>query len=252
MRAAVCEILVDRYQKLVRSCVRQYRGSPNRPKTSCRSGTSACSRRSTITTLRSAAAFPPTRSPASAARSSATSVTSGGRSTSAGPPRSSCSSCARPPKSSPSSSAVRAEEAELAERLGVSADAMQEAPPRRTSFSAPTRSTPRCPTGTIPPCSPDMIGDDDPAMTHTIDMESVNAHWRTARARAAHPGHALLRQPHADQDGDRLGIWQMHVSRLLTRALGRLKVSTPPRPTLHQQPRPDDDRRRPAGRKDRP
>ena len=28
MRVAACEILVDRYQKLVRSCVRQYRGSP--------------------------------------------------------------------------------------------------------------------------------------------------------------------------------------------------------------------------------
>lgn len=28
LRAAACEILVDRYQKLVRSCVRQYRGSP--------------------------------------------------------------------------------------------------------------------------------------------------------------------------------------------------------------------------------
>ena len=28
LRAAACEILVDRYTKLVRSCVRQYRGSP--------------------------------------------------------------------------------------------------------------------------------------------------------------------------------------------------------------------------------
>src|SRR6266704_380625 len=28
LRAAVCEIIVDRYQKLVSSCVRQYRGSP--------------------------------------------------------------------------------------------------------------------------------------------------------------------------------------------------------------------------------
>ena len=28
LRALACEILVDRYQKLVRSCVRQYRGSP--------------------------------------------------------------------------------------------------------------------------------------------------------------------------------------------------------------------------------
>jgi len=28
LRSAACEILVDRYQKLVRSCVRQYRGSP--------------------------------------------------------------------------------------------------------------------------------------------------------------------------------------------------------------------------------
>jgi hypothetical protein len=28
LRAAACEILVDRYGKLVRSCVRQYRGSP--------------------------------------------------------------------------------------------------------------------------------------------------------------------------------------------------------------------------------
>ena len=28
LRAAACEVLVDRYGKLVRSCVRQYRGSP--------------------------------------------------------------------------------------------------------------------------------------------------------------------------------------------------------------------------------
>jgi RNA polymerase sigma-B factor len=28
LRAAACEVLVDRYQKLVRACVRQYRGSP--------------------------------------------------------------------------------------------------------------------------------------------------------------------------------------------------------------------------------
>ena len=28
LRASACETLIERYQKLVRSCVRQYRGSP--------------------------------------------------------------------------------------------------------------------------------------------------------------------------------------------------------------------------------
>ena len=41
-RAAACELLVTRYQGLVRSCVRPYRGSPVPTEDLMRWGTSAC------------------------------------------------------------------------------------------------------------------------------------------------------------------------------------------------------------------
>jgi len=110
-------------------------------------------------------------------------------------------------------------EAELAERLGVSAGAMQEAA-RRTSCSAPTRSTLRCPTGTIPPCSRTCSATTIPPWPTPSDMEAVNAHWRSCpSASSASWSCASTANLHPDEIGDRLGISQMHVSRLLTRAL---------------------------------
>ena len=47
----------------------------------------------------------------------------------------------------------------------------------------------------------DVLGDEDADVEHAIDMEAVSTHWdELPRARAAHPGHALLRQPHPGRD----------------------------------------------------
>ena len=70
----------------------------------------------------------------------------------------------------------------------------------------------------------DLLGDDDPGVTHTIDMESVNAHWDELPEREQR---ILVMRFYGNltqtEIGDRLGISQMHVSRLLTRALAHLR-----------------------------
>jgi RNA polymerase sigma-B factor len=70
----------------------------------------------------------------------------------------------------------------------------------------------------------DMLGDDDPGVAHTIDMEAVNAHWEELPEREQR---ILVMRFYGNltqtEIGERLGISQMHVSRLLARALGHLK-----------------------------
>jgi RNA polymerase sigma-B factor len=70
----------------------------------------------------------------------------------------------------------------------------------------------------------DMLGDDDPGVAHTIDMEAVNAHWDELPEREQR---ILVMRFYGNltqtEIGERLGISQMHVSRLLARALGHLK-----------------------------
>jgi RNA polymerase sigma-B factor len=70
----------------------------------------------------------------------------------------------------------------------------------------------------------DVLGDDDPGVSHTIDMESVNAHWDELPEREQR---ILVMRFYGNltqtEIGDRLGISQMHVSRLLSRALAHLR-----------------------------
>ena len=70
----------------------------------------------------------------------------------------------------------------------------------------------------------DMLGDDDPGVAHTIDMEAVNTHWEELPEREQR---ILVMRFYGNltqtEIGERLGISQMHVSRLLARALGHLK-----------------------------
>ena len=70
----------------------------------------------------------------------------------------------------------------------------------------------------------DMLGGDDPAVTHTIDMEAVNAHWHELPEREQR---ILVMRFYGNltqtEIGDRLGISQMHVSRLLAEAIGYLR-----------------------------
>jgi len=70
----------------------------------------------------------------------------------------------------------------------------------------------------------DLIGEDDPEVEHTLDMESVAAHWDELPRREQK---ILLLRFYGDMTqaeiGQQLGISQMHVSRLLAHALGHLR-----------------------------
>jgi len=70
----------------------------------------------------------------------------------------------------------------------------------------------------------DMLAEDDNAVEHATDIEAVNAHLDQLPEREQRI--LMLRfygNLTQDQIGDRLGISQMHVSRLLTRALTYLR-----------------------------
>jgi RNA polymerase sigma-B factor len=70
----------------------------------------------------------------------------------------------------------------------------------------------------------DLLGEEDPRVEHTLDMESVLAHWndlpKRERRILAMRFYGNMTQT---EIGERLGISQMHVSRLLARALGYLR-----------------------------
>jgi RNA polymerase sigma-B factor len=70
----------------------------------------------------------------------------------------------------------------------------------------------------------DVLGQDDPEVEHTLDMESVAAHWGELPRREQK---ILLLRFYGDMTqaeiGQQLGISQMHVSRLLAHALGHLR-----------------------------
>jgi RNA polymerase sigma-B factor len=70
----------------------------------------------------------------------------------------------------------------------------------------------------------DLLGEDDPRVEHTLEMESVLAHWNDLPKREqrilAMRFYGNMTQT---EIGERLGISQMHVSRLLARALAYLR-----------------------------
>ena len=70
----------------------------------------------------------------------------------------------------------------------------------------------------------DVLGDEDADMEHTIDMESVATHWGELPEREQR---ILVMRYYGNltqaEIGARLGISQMHVSRLLSRALAHLR-----------------------------
>jgi RNA polymerase sigma-B factor len=70
----------------------------------------------------------------------------------------------------------------------------------------------------------DIVGADDPQLEHTLDMEAVWRHWRDLPERQQR---LLMMRFYGNMTqteiGERLGISQMHVSRLLTGALDYLR-----------------------------
>jgi RNA polymerase sigma-B factor len=114
-------------------------------------------------------------------------------------------------------------EDELAGHLGISDGELREARMadlvfRPCSLDAPLADRPDA------AMLADVLGEDDPGMEHTLDMQAIATHWHELPAREQQ---ILLLRFYGDltqaEIGQRLGISQMHVSRLLTRSLGYLR-----------------------------
>jgi RNA polymerase sigma-B factor len=223
LRAAACEIIVERYQKLVRSCVRQYRGSPEPTEDLMQVGY--------VGLLKAINNYDPELGDSLSAyaqpcvsgeikrhfrdkrwqihvRRSAQELLLELRKA----PEELTQQLGRAPG-----------ETELAERLGVSQDDMQEARQADLVFSTYSLDAPLSDRDD-PALLADMLGDDDPGVAHTIDMEAVSAHWEELPEREQR---ILVMRFYGNltqtEIGERLGISQMHVSRLLARALSHLK-----------------------------
>jgi len=112
---------------------------------------------------------------------------------------------------------------ELAERLGVSADDLLEAQQADMVFTSYSLDAPLS-DGDDPGQLADMLGDEDADVERAIDMEAVATHWDELPEREQKiltmRFYGNLTQA---EIGATLGISQMHVSRLLTRALAHLR-----------------------------
>ena len=114
-------------------------------------------------------------------------------------------------------------DAELASYLNVSEAEVREAQQASLVFQASSLDAPLA-DGAEDGSLGDLLGEDDPALERTVDMESVKAHWDELPGREQR---MLMMRFYGNmtqaQIGDQLGISQMHVSRLLTRALDYLR-----------------------------
>jgi RNA polymerase sigma-B factor len=112
---------------------------------------------------------------------------------------------------------------ELAEHLGISHEELRDAQRADLAFQASSLDAPRS-AGPDPGNLADILGEDDPHLEHTLDIESVWAHWGDLPVREQR---LLTMRFYGNMTqaeiGERLGISQMHVSRLLAGALGYLR-----------------------------
>jgi RNA polymerase sigma-B factor len=112
---------------------------------------------------------------------------------------------------------------ELARHLGISDDDLRDAQRADLAFHASSLDAPLS-AGPEPGSLADLLGEDDPQLEHTLDIESVWAHWGELPEREQR---MLMMRFYGNMTqaeiGERLGISQMHVSRLLTSALGYLR-----------------------------
>jgi RNA polymerase sigma-B factor len=112
---------------------------------------------------------------------------------------------------------------EMARHLGVSLDDLHDAQRADMVFHSHSLDAPLY--GQEDPATlSELIGQEDPQVEHTLDMESVLTHWNDLPEREQR---ILTMRFYGNMTqaeiGERLGISQMHVSRLLARALGYLR-----------------------------
>jgi RNA polymerase sigma-B factor len=114
-------------------------------------------------------------------------------------------------------------DADLAGRLGVTVEELREARQAAGAFSALSLDAPL--SGSDDPAElVDLLGEDDPEVEQAVDMEAVASHWEQLPRREQR---ILIMRYYGNLTQEeiavRLGISQMHVSRLQARALGRLR-----------------------------
>jgi len=222
-RAAVCEIVVERHEKLVRSCVRQYRGSPEPTEDLMQVGYVGLLKAinnydpelgHSLTAYAAPCVsgeikrhFRDKRWQIHVRRSAQELVLELRKAT-----EELTHKLGRAPS-----------DEELAERLGVSADDLSEARQADMVFTTYSLDAPLS-DGDDPAQLSDVLGDDDAEMEHAIDMEALATHWDELPEREQR---ILVMRFYGNltqaEIGTRLGISQMHVSRLLTRALNHLR-----------------------------
>src|ERR1700746_2336512 len=112
---------------------------------------------------------------------------------------------------------------ELAEHLGISHDQLRDAQRADLAFQASSLDAPRS-AGPDPGNLADILGEDDPQLEHTLDIESVWAHWGDLPEREQR---LLMMRFYGNMTqaeiGERLGISQMQGARPPAGALDYLR-----------------------------
>ena len=114
-------------------------------------------------------------------------------------------------------------ESDMARHLGVSADKLRHARRAELALQASSLDAPLTGRPGVSTLA-DLLGREDPRLEHMLDMHAVAAHWDELPPREQEillmDFYGGMRQ---NEIGRRLGISQMHVSRLRARALGYLR-----------------------------
>ena len=114
-------------------------------------------------------------------------------------------------------------EAELAQHLQVAAEDIREADQADLIFHPHSLDAPVSVDAESATLA-ELLGEEDPRVEHTLDMQAVSTHWGELPEREQH---ILAMRFYGNMTqaeiGQRLGVSQMHVSRLLARALGYLR-----------------------------
>ena len=222
-RAAVCEILVERHEKLVRSCVRQYRGSPEPTEDLMQVGYVGLLKAinnydpaigNSLTAYAAPCVsgeikrhFRDKRWQIHVRRSAQELVLQLRKVT-----EELTHTLGRAPS-----------DEELTARLGISAEDLNEARQADMVFTTYSLDAPLS-DAEDPAQLSDVLGDDDADMERAIDMEALATHWDELPEREQR---ILVMRFYGNltqaEIGTRLGISQMHVSRLLARALSHLR-----------------------------
>jgi RNA polymerase sigma-B factor len=222
-RAAACEILVARHEKLVRTCVRQYRGSPEPVEDLMQVGY--------VGLLKAINNYDPALGHGLAAY--ALPCVSGeikrhfrDKRWQVHVRRTAQENLLEMRKATEdlTQKLGRApSDEELEERLGISAEELAEARQADMVFSAYSLDAPLADRDD-PARLGDVLGEEDPEFDQAINMQSIATHWPELPEREQR---ILVMRFYGNltqaEIGSRLGISQMHVSRLLARALAHLR-----------------------------